>query len=811
MNILLIGNPIIVNTIRSPREDIRIYVPSLDFSLLSVENVAEDIIDHYPVDLFIIESHLQIGNSALSENAGIKLLKLLRLHHIHSHVVLYSWLNREMLMGNIRNAIVFSKGVSFNRLPEFLNDIQGIDFERLAQETADEGELLQLFRAEYNPDDRHFNANKFGVWHLMRVHDAYEKMNGGKSDLPCDDILRRNINDYLNSYTGKLLQFISGKQTENLEERIQKLTKIYDEKARIDKLKHAEDSINALDEEIKNCTIRIEAVKALEEAYTNKNMTGGGYFQKKAQAVANEQMMETIHEEIREYEERVNDLKKGREHFVIIKHWAELPPNASSSANIDTSKFDNGTIKSIKEALGESKPHIVYVDDMAEEGWGDILQRIVYKDKADYEKMEYIVPAKSDSIKVIADKIIQIKNPDLIILDLRLKDERGYLDPADLSGFQVLQELNKRHLGCAILVLTASNKVWSLKEAFRGNVMSYWTKSGIGADETEDSVNNYLDLICQIKYLTDYSWVFRLLAELENTKIKIENSQTAFWWETKKLAYTKATNTYHRIPTPKESIIKLLTDAVQTALSDMRQMFFFDHSDATRGLMLHTLTLRVSDILEKIHFYNERDDDYIPLAARMNIHKDKPLQTRNISAHSGFIEPKNEDIEKFVSFVLVYVLNEPKELLYKTTINIPTPQTKVEKSILNKSKNITETEGGISLKDNESVTPIAERMGLLQTGQTIKVEVVSIEPYNNLCYFYHFYNSQTYKTSSAPLYNDNPSHRKFIDNIAKGDLIDVCQNGVTNNGKPRYTITHYYKISTSPQQENCISDNTQEQ
>ena len=173
MNILLIENQPLADMIRSKRTDIDVYGGLGQ----SVEVVAADIksrlAEHY--DVIIIGVHAQIGNALLSDHAGIQLLKLLRLHHIDKHVVLYSWMSREMLMGNLRNAIVFSKGVTFYRLPDFINEVKDLDFDKLSHETADKNELLPLFRAEYDPNERHFDANMFGVWQLMRVQDAYEK------------------------------------------------------------------------------------------------------------------------------------------------------------------------------------------------------------------------------------------------------------------------------------------------------------------------------------------------------------------------------------------------------------------------------------------------------------------------------------------------------------------------------------------------------------------------------------------------------------------------------------------------------------
>ena len=129
----------------------------------------------------------------------------------------------------------------------------------------------------------------------------------------------------------------------------------------------------------------------------------------------------------------------------------------------------------------------------------------------------------------------------------------GGARPADLSGFQVLKALDKKNLPCAILIFTASNKVWSLKEAFKGNVMSYWIKEGLDrADGIEDSVNNYLDLITQINTLTRVKGVFEYLAELKTMAKEINEAQQLFWWETLEAKFEyrdeNGISIYHRKP-----------------------------------------------------------------------------------------------------------------------------------------------------------------------------------------------------------------------------------------------------------------------
>ena len=107
MKIYLIEKQPVAESITSRRDDIEVYDGCLDES---VEMIAEDIKNRFAKsdDVLLIDVHLSIGGVPLSENAGIKLLKMLRLQRVDNHVVLYSWLSREMLMDDLSNAIRLS-------------------------------------------------------------------------------------------------------------------------------------------------------------------------------------------------------------------------------------------------------------------------------------------------------------------------------------------------------------------------------------------------------------------------------------------------------------------------------------------------------------------------------------------------------------------------------------------------------------------------------------------------------------------------------------------------------------------------------
>ena len=127
MSILLIENQPVANVIAESLSGIEVF-PIDKFD--SLETLSETIPDYY--DFYMINANLRVGNGICATNDGIKLLKQLRLRHNNSHVIIYSWLDKEMLMTqDIRNAILFSKGVSFYRLPDFLDFVRVIDMENL--------------------------------------------------------------------------------------------------------------------------------------------------------------------------------------------------------------------------------------------------------------------------------------------------------------------------------------------------------------------------------------------------------------------------------------------------------------------------------------------------------------------------------------------------------------------------------------------------------------------------------------------------------------------------------------------------------
>lgn len=564
MRILLIEDPPVANLFASYCPDIEVYDLQFVQSLgVKIENVAMDIKEHYAhqVDIYMINVNLQDESGVLTQNNGIKLLKMLRLHHINKHVVLYSFLDREMLMSDTRNAIVFSKGVSFYRLPEILNRISTLDWAQLSKEEADARELRLLFMADYDPDDRHFNANVFGVWKLKKAYESYLEIIKGEELSDSERVQIKELK-YMNSYYGLLYQYIS--------------------------------------------------------------------------EVSSRSVIDTDSE------------------------------TECSVCDKICSKIDK---------LRARKDYVLYVDDMGTVGWSELLGEILFGD--DRERyFRTIFFDKKASIENIANLIIKfgLERANLLILDLRLRNEYGYVKPSELSGIKVLRELERKiHLHCPVLIFTASNKIGALKETFEGDVMAYYIKEETAYSDNHTSLMNFLNLIEQICFLTSHSWFFEILSRLKKLSETIHDEENKFWWETMDATYLEFDHRtykeikYDRIHTDKSDIVNILDKVVESVQNEMRHICFFKNSLSVSDV-LSSFLLRLSLVFNEIHKSKQSgyDKECVPssLSELMKAHLPKLntkeyLRLRNQAAHQRTVSYKLPEVVKTVDLIVQYLILKP--------------------------------------------------------------------------------------------------------------------------------------------------------
>ncbi|MGF1899942.1 response regulator [Aliivibrio sifiae] len=120
-----------------------------------------------------------------------------------------------------------------------------------------------------------------------------------------------------------------------------------------------------------------------------------------------------------------------------------------------------------------SKISIVIVED--DIGIAEIHRRNL--DKIDYVEVIGIAASKEE-----ATMLLDVLNPDLVLLDIYLPDG---------NGLDILRELRQKELSPDVILITADRDVNTLQEAMRGGVIDYLLKPVIFS-RLEESINKYL-------------------------------------------------------------------------------------------------------------------------------------------------------------------------------------------------------------------------------------------------------------------------------------------------------------------------------
>ncbi|GLR74998.1 response regulator [Aliivibrio sifiae] len=120
-----------------------------------------------------------------------------------------------------------------------------------------------------------------------------------------------------------------------------------------------------------------------------------------------------------------------------------------------------------------SKISIVIVED--DIGIAEIHRRNL--DKIDYVEVIGIAASKEE-----ATTLLDVLNPDLVLLDIYLPDG---------NGLDILRELRQKELSPDVILITADRDVNTLQEAMRGGVIDYLLKPVIFS-RLEESINKYL-------------------------------------------------------------------------------------------------------------------------------------------------------------------------------------------------------------------------------------------------------------------------------------------------------------------------------
>lgn len=162
---------------------------------------------------------------------------------------------------------------------------------------------------------------------------------------------------------------------------------------------------------------------------------------------------------------------------------------------------------------------IVYIDDEYNKGWGNILSHIFESSKArcilftDFDK------------KISRDKLLERiyhfideNEADCYLLDLRLHEDDFAIDQRkELSGHYISKYIKNKNVGNQVVIFTASNKIWNLKEEiFKNGAMGYALKESPDLNlKREDSLELYIDFVNSIKSACNMSYLKDIVTKQE--------------------------------------------------------------------------------------------------------------------------------------------------------------------------------------------------------------------------------------------------------------------------------------------------------
>lgn len=527
----------------------------LSFPILhdSPENLARRVYEqHITTDLFLINVNFKTDAISRADNAGILLLKYLRLYNLEQHCVLYSFLSREQLMmQDPHNLIIFSEGVTFVRMPV---DLERINYETLAKKKASE-DLTDYFKAEFRlPDDRHFFANWWGVLQLWKVQKAVDKL-VAKSTIEEFELKLQASAKEMYSYNGLVARYIKKVKENDLESTLKVFVIRKEEKFKEDvrTQNQVQQEIEELyikkhDLELKleplNEIIQERQASKIVEKFRSiisilpypiqKKLT---LVQRKFDYLALEkQIVDDKFSSDNDFLELANLIDNEKKK--IEEERSRLNEQIQSKIDYITEKqsFVCGdfSLEQIRKKLAEKKPSIVFVDDQAIDGWAAIFQQMIYGGENNaFTTIQPDINTPIDAIaELIREKVLKQK-ADLVILDLRLKGEKGSgIKIDEISGIQVLTRLKEFRLECPVLITSASNKIWSYRETLNLGANAYWIKEGLDdSHDLEWSIENYLrfldlvhSLCCSEPYCLLYKKILRDIKQIETRTEK-------FWWE----------------------------------------------------------------------------------------------------------------------------------------------------------------------------------------------------------------------------------------------------------------------------------------
>jgi len=184
-----------------------------------------------------------------------------------------------------------------------------------------------------------------------------------------------------------------------------------------------------------------------------------------------------------------------------------------------SSETEKGNTNQNKITISKTNKNILYIDDNANQGWGDLLKAffeddivVIGKEKSE-KHPEFIARSKEK---------IELGNWHLILLDFRLnpEEDKNQREITKISGAKMLEHIKKINAGIQVIMFTATNKSWNINSLLKIGANGYYYKESIeNSNNVTNSKININSLTNNVKKCIKNSY----LIEIKDTINEIED------------------------------------------------------------------------------------------------------------------------------------------------------------------------------------------------------------------------------------------------------------------------------------------------
>ncbi len=604
------------------------------------------------------------------KNAGIALLQFLRIMNVSHHVVILSPDTEiQLIKENPDYLIIASKGTTITKQKYNFTGLTEERLKELANEKFDSDLkpfILSGFRLP--EDERHNWANWWGIVQLTDTHrnvfpdEPLNFFNEDHKELSYPFA----VTSKLKELRGQQAIYLYGHSPSDFIQATNELIVADFEK----QIRVLNNSINFIEPRLTpSGKERFKPdhwadVRANYHKLAVANLSSGGA----SEFYEEEKKMDEV---IAQKTTELKELKLKKEQ---IESTLNEIKNQKANRIIEVSGNENtiSRIKNNRTSLASNSQKILYIDDQANEGWSDIFQILLYG-KLDASRFLAIFDCSKDidSIYKVIEEKIESFNPNLILLDLRLKKEAGsHFNIDELSGTQILQKVRTAYPGLPVMMTTASNKVWTYQELMKTGADAFWIKEGLDSRfNASDSINNYERFLWLISKLFDGK--YRVLIDFAQFVSNIDFSK-GWWNEYQKKARIKEIRIQHN----SEELRKLLLEVVENirmylhyihleygSLNEEKQVSESYHASSIINKLGNVVEI-INDITEEDFIKREGAGGNVSemINNRGDFQGNKIRSARNTASHREYTQNDWSKLELFIGKIKKYLSEPPSTI-----------------------------------------------------------------------------------------------------------------------------------------------------